>query len=460
MPLGFHRCRLLLERRQVALDHSAAFLRRHVLLLLEGLALDLELHHTALDLVDFLRKRVNFNPQAACCFVHQVDGLVREEAVADIPIAQRGRGDDSAIGDAHTVVRLVAFLESTQNGDRVLDARLIDVYRLEAPLERRILFDVLTVFVERSRTHHAQLSPREHRLEHVAGIHRAFSLAGSHQRVHLVDEDDEPALAAGDLLEHRLEPLLELTAELRAGDERAEVERHQGLVLERLGHVAVHHPLCEAFGNRRLADSGLADEDGVVLRAAGEHLNHAANLLIAPDHRIEFALACRLGEIPRELRQRLVLVFRRLVGDRVRSSHRLERVEQSFSRDAERLEERGALRAFRIGESQQDVLDGDVLIAERLRERLGAVEHLRQLATELRRGIALLRIARELGVERRAQLRDGDAELLQDGNDDAILLVEHHAQEVCVVDERISGATRERERFGERFGRLDGQAVG
>ena len=128
--------------------------------------------------------------------------------------------------------------------------------------------------------------------------------------------------AVGDLLQHRLEPLLELAAELRAGDERAEVERDEPLVAQALGHVAVHDALREPFGDRRLADAGLADEHGIVLRAAREHLHHAADLLVAADDRIELALARRLGEVARVALQRLVLVLRRLVGDAMRAAHR------------------------------------------------------------------------------------------------------------------------------------------
>ena len=61
--------------------------------------------------------------------------------------------------------------------DRVLDARLADQHRLEPPLERRVLLDVLAVLVERRRADRAQLAAREHRLQHVAGVHRALGRA-------------------------------------------------------------------------------------------------------------------------------------------------------------------------------------------------------------------------------------------------------------------------------------------
>src|ERR1700687_411290 len=49
-----------------------------------------------------------------------------------------------------------------------------------------------------------------------------FARAAPYDRVQLVDEQDDLALGFLDLLENRLEPLLELAAELGAGDQRAQ----------------------------------------------------------------------------------------------------------------------------------------------------------------------------------------------------------------------------------------------
>ena len=125
-------------------------------------------------------------------------------------------------------MHLVALLQAAQDGDRVLDRRLADEDRLEAALERRVLLDVLLVLVERRRADAAQLAARERRLEHVRRVHRAFGRARADERVQLVDEEDDLALALLDLLEHRLQAVLELAAVLRAGDHRAEVERRPG----------------------------------------------------------------------------------------------------------------------------------------------------------------------------------------------------------------------------------------
>ena len=89
---------------------------------------------------------------------------------------------------------LVFLLEAAQDRDRVLDRRLADEDRLEAPRQRRVLLDVLAVFVERGRADAMQLAARQRRLQHVGRVHRAFGLAGADERVQLVDEDDDLAL--------------------------------------------------------------------------------------------------------------------------------------------------------------------------------------------------------------------------------------------------------------------------
>ena len=81
-----------------------------------------------------------------------------------------------------------------------------------------------------------------------------------------------PSLAL-DLLQHGLEPLLELAAILCAGDHGAQVKADQTLVAQPLRHVAGHDALGETLDDRGLADARLADQHRVVLGAAAEHLD-------------------------------------------------------------------------------------------------------------------------------------------------------------------------------------------
>src|SRR5205085_70101 len=118
---------------------------------------------------------------------------------------------------------------------------------------------------EGGRADAVQLAARERGLEHVAGVDGAFGLARTDHGVDLVDEDDRLAFVLGDFLQHRLEPLLELAAVLRAGEQERHVEDEDALVLERIGHLAGDDALRQALDDRRLADAGLADQHRVVL---------------------------------------------------------------------------------------------------------------------------------------------------------------------------------------------------
>ena len=149
----------------------------------------------------------------------------------------------------------------------------------------------------------------------IGRVHGAVGLAGADQRMHLVDEQDDAAVRGRHFLQHGLQPLLELAAIFGAGDQRAEVERQQLLVLQALRHVAIDDALREPLDDGGLADAGLADQHRIVLGAAREHLDGAADFLVAADHRIDLAVARRLREVAGIFLERVIGVLgRRRVG--------------------------------------------------------------------------------------------------------------------------------------------------
>ena len=215
------------------------------------------------------------------------------------------------VGDADAVVLLVFVLQAAQDRDGVLDRRLGDEDRLEPARQSGVLFDVLAVFVERGGADAMQFAARQRGLQQVGRIHRAVGLAGADQRVHLVDEQDDAAFGRGDLLQHGLQPLLELAAVLGARNQRAQVERQQLLVFQAFRHVAIEDPQRQTLDDRGLADAGFADQHRIVLGAAGQHLDGAADFLVAADHRVELAVARGLGQVAGILLQRVIGVFGR-----------------------------------------------------------------------------------------------------------------------------------------------------
>ncbi len=77
---------LLLEIGELLFELLQPILRRLVLLLAQRLALDLELHDAALDLVELRGHRVDLGAQARGRFVDQVDGLVGQEPIGDVAV--------------------------------------------------------------------------------------------------------------------------------------------------------------------------------------------------------------------------------------------------------------------------------------------------------------------------------------------------------------------------------------
>ena len=90
---------------------------------------------------------------------------------------------------------------------------------------------------------------------------------------------------------------------------RTEIERQKLLALQRLGHVAVDDAQREALDDGGLADAGLADQHGVVLGAARQHLDGAADFLVAADHRVELAVARERGHVAGVFLQRVEVGF-------------------------------------------------------------------------------------------------------------------------------------------------------
>ena len=281
------------------------------------------------------------------------------------------------------MVLLVFVLQAAQDRDGVLDRRLGDEDRLEPARQRGVLFDVLAVFVERGGADAMQFAARQRGLQQVGRVHRAVGLAGADQRVHLVDEQDDGAFGRGDFLQHGLQPLLELAAVFRARNQRAHVERQQLLVLQAFRHVAVEDAQRQTLDDRGLADAGLADQHGIVLGAAGQHLDGAADFLVAADHRIELAVARGLGQVAGIFLQRVIGVLGRGAVGGAALAQRLDRRVQVLRRDAALAEDGAGLAVLLERQPEQQPLDGDKAVAGLFGGLFRGVERARQFRRQI-----------------------------------------------------------------------------
>ena len=423
---------MLAQLGQFLFQGLQAVLGSGVFFLLERLALDFELHDAAFELVDLDGHAVDLHAQAAGGFVDEVDGLVGQEAVGDVAVGELGGLDERAVLDAHAVMGLVALLEATQDGDGVFHGRLVHEHGLEAPRERGILFDVLAVFVQGGRAHAAQLAAGERGLDHVGSVDGAFGLAGADEGMQLVDEQHDGPGAVDHFLDERLEAVLEFAAVLRAGEHRAEVERHHALVLEAFGHVAGHDAPREAFGDGRLAHAGLADQHGIVLGAARENLDDAADFRVAADDGIQLAPPGVVRQVAAVLLERLVLVFGRFVGHAPAAAHALQGLEHGLDGDAEAAGDLGDLAGLAAEGGQEEVFRADVVVLHLRGELGGRFEGGLQVAGDAAvQAFAFhLRAAAELAVEHVGKQVGLDADLLQHGGHDAAVLPDEGQREM------------------------------
>src|SRR5699024_6937916 len=118
-----------------------------------------------IDLADALRSSHAPNTHASTGFVEKVNSLIWQEAIIDVAIGQRCRCLQRRLGLRHWVVFFVLSAQAAQVGDGVFHGRLINLYRLETSLQRRVLFNVLAVLIQRGRTNGLQFTAGQLRLE-------------------------------------------------------------------------------------------------------------------------------------------------------------------------------------------------------------------------------------------------------------------------------------------------------
>ncbi|MPM33194.1 hypothetical protein SDC9_79763 [bioreactor metagenome] len=126
--------------------------------------LDFKLHDLTRNFVQLLRHRFHLGADHRARLVDKVYGLIGQKPVADVAVGKRRGGNKRLILYLDSVEHLIAFLEPAQDRDRILNRRLVDHDRLEAPLKRGVLLNVLAVFVNRRRADAVQLAARQHRL--------------------------------------------------------------------------------------------------------------------------------------------------------------------------------------------------------------------------------------------------------------------------------------------------------
>ena len=109
LPLGFVLVLLFLQLCQFLANLFEFWL---IVFTLDGFTLNLQLFDFACDFIQLFRHGVNLHTQLGSSFIHQVDGLIRQETVGDVTVAQLNGSDDSVILDAHMMMVFVTLLQA------------------------------------------------------------------------------------------------------------------------------------------------------------------------------------------------------------------------------------------------------------------------------------------------------------------------------------------------------------
>ena len=272
-------------------------------------------------------------------------------------------------------MQLVLLFKSAQDRDCVFNARLINIDRLETPLKRRVLLDILLIFIERGRADAMQFTAGQCGLEQVGCIHRTFRGPSPDQRVHLVNEQDDLTVRALHFIKHRLQPLFKLAAIFRARNQRTQVEAHQCAPLQAIGNITVGDAQREPFGNCGLARARLTDQRGVVLGTTSQDLDRAANLFVTTNHRIKLAVARSLREVARVFLHRIVRAFSIRAVGRLAFAQFIDRVFQCLGIKPCLLERLPGFCCCRQRQRGKKALNRDIGIAGLLRDLLCLIEH-------------------------------------------------------------------------------------
>ena len=216
-----------------------------------------------------------------------------------------------------------------------------------------------------------------------------------------IDEQDRARLFL-ELVDDRLEALLEVAAVFRSSNQCAQVERVDGRVFKNRGNLAIDDTLGQAFRQRGFAHAGFTDIERIVLAATTKHLDGALNLVSAANQGINLAGFGEFVEVAGVVAERIAAFLARFafacpvgrclarlgaliteLGDTMRQV-----VDHVESTDFLHAKEVDGVRILLAKNRDQHIGASDFLSTRRLHVIDGTLQH--ALKTQRRLGVALV----------------------------------------------------------------------
>ena len=128
--------------------------------------------------------------------------------------------------------------------------------------------------------------------------------AGSDHGVRFVDEQNDRLRRSFDLGNNRLQPVLEFAFDAGPCLQKSHVQHAKQDVAQRRRHIPLGDFESKSLHDGGLADAGLAGEDGIVLAAAREDVDHLAYFKVAAEDRVNLPFLRAARKVDRKLVQR------------------------------------------------------------------------------------------------------------------------------------------------------------
>ena len=190
----------------------------------------------------------------------------------------------------------------------------------------------------------------------------------------------------------------------------------------------------QTFDDRGFADAGFANQHRIVFRSTRQHLNRAADFVVAANDRIEFSLAGLIRKVTRIFCQRLIIRFGVLIGNPRAAARLLDHFQQIVAINAVLTQDLSRFTVFLVSDRQQQMLGRDVLVLH----LLGLLSARRKNFGKTRAEILLTTLnARKTRDCRFAVVLhnlDVRPQLTQQWTNDAFGLFEHRAKNVLRLD--------------------------
>ena len=240
--------------------------------------------------------------------VDQVNRFVRQLAVADVAMRQRGCGNDGTVLNAHTVMNFIPFFQPRKI-EIVSSTVGSSTKRAGSGVPMRRLFQYVCGIRRASLRRRCAVRPCANIGEHVAGVHRPSAApAPTIVCSSSINRMMRPSLSLISV-ENCFEPLFKFTAKLGPSDKTGEIEANKSLFfilrVRRRWQCAAPDLRRWPFCQRRLHRSA-----PVVLGAAADHLDDAADFFISADNGIELAESRQLSQVAPVFLQRFVRSIR------------------------------------------------------------------------------------------------------------------------------------------------------